>query len=250
MADWGPIQLISSVSQPSWSTATNLPDPQRSQEDQGYWASHFKFDPARVAVWREVARIIQRDIPPGSRVLDLGAGYCYFINNIEAGARHALDRDPGIAEYAAPGVVPHVGECTELSMFQDASLDVVFASNLFEHLTRDEFEATVVEVHRVVRPGGRLIIVQPNYRYCAREYFDDYTHRTVFTDWSLSHWLEARGFVVKTMLPRFIPGDFRSSRPKWPWLVRLYLHLPTRFRPLAQQMYCVAVRGEAESPSL
>ena len=47
--------------------------------------------------------------------------------------------------------------------------------------------------------------------------------------------------VVK-MCPRFLPGDTRSSRPKWPWLVKLYLRIPPRFRPFAQQMYCVAER--------
>lgn len=209
--------------------------------DDGYWSAHFAYDPARAAVWKELAAEIQKDIPPSSRLLDIGAGYCYFVNHVQARERHALDLDERIKNYAEPGVQTHVGACTQLDMFEDGSLDVVFASNIFEHLTRDEFEQTIGEVRRVLSPGGRIVIMQPNYRLCSKEYFDDYTHRTVFTDWSLSHWLQARGFRILRMRPRFIPGDFRSSKPKWPWMVRLYLKLP--YRPFAQQMYCVAERS-------
>ena len=207
---------------------------------RSYWDAHLRFDPAREGVWRELARVIQRDVPRGARLLELGAGYCQFVNSIEALERHALDRETRVREFVGPGVRPHVGTSTDLSMFADGALDVVFASNLLEHLSREQVEATFREVRRVLAPGGRFIVMQPNYRLCPREYFDDYTHLTVFTDWSLAHWLEASGFRVAKMIPGFIPGDARSSRPKWPWLVRLYLRLPVR--PFAQQMYCVAVR--------
>ncbi len=209
-------------------------------DDPGYQAAHFRFVPGRVAVWREVARALQADVPRDAVLLDLGAGYGYFVNAIEARERHALDRSPSILDHAAPGVTPHVGDCTDLSRFGDGSFDVVFAGHLLEHLTREQVDATLGEVRRVLRPGGRLLVLQPNFRRCVREYFDDYTHVTVFTDHSLRHWLEARGFRVRKLVPGFLPGDSRSSRPTWPLLVRLYLRLP--LRPFAQQMYCVAER--------
>lgn len=216
-----------------------------SSPREGYWGAHLRYEPERELVWRELARVIQEDVPEHGRLLELGAGYCYFVNHIRALERHALDTEPRVREFAGDGVKVHVGSCTDLRAFADGSLDVVFASNLFEHLTREQFEATVREARRVLAPGGRLIALQPNYRHCAREYFDDYTHVTVFTDWSLARWLEALGFRVTKMVPRFMPGDFRSSRPKWPWLVRAYLALPTWLRPLAQQMYCVAEKPRA-----
>ena len=211
-----------------------------SGPERGYWDAHLRYEPAREAVWRELARVIQRDVPPGARLLELGAGYCQFVNHIQALERHALDREARVREFAGPGVRAHVGSSTDLRMFADGALDVVFASNLLEHLPRADVEATFREVFRVLAPRGRFIVLQPNYRRCPREYFDDYTHVTVFTDWSLARWLEASGFRVAKMVPGFMPGDSRSSKPKWPWLVWLYLRLP--FRPFAQQMYCVAVR--------
>lgn len=210
------------------------------EADVGYHEAHFRFVPGRVEVWREVARYIQRDVPRDAVLLDIGAGYGYFVNAIEARERHALDRGPAIASHVAPGVTAHVGDCTDLSRFRDGMFDVVFAGHLLEHLTREQVDRTLGEVQRVLRSGGRLILLQPNFRLCVRDYFDDYTHVTVFTDHSLARWLEARGFRVLKMVPGFLPGDFRSRRPTWPLLVRLYLRSP--FRPFAQQMYCVSER--------
>lgn len=191
-------------------------------------------------MWKEVAQVIQRDVPRDAVLLDLGAGYGYFVNAIQARERHALDRSPAITGHVAPGVVAHVGECTDLSRFADGTFDAVFAGHLLEHLSHEQVDQTLGEVRRVLRPGGRLLLLQPNFRLCVREYFDDYTHLTVFTDHSLPRWLEARGFRVLRIEPRFLPGDSRNSRPTSPFLVRLYLRLP--FRPFAQQMYCVAER--------
>jgi ubiquinone/menaquinone biosynthesis C-methylase UbiE len=195
----------------------------------------------RAATWRVVCRHLARWIPATSRVLDLGAGYCSFVNAVEAAEKHALDAHPGFAQHAAAGVQAHVGRCDDLAIFPDARFDVVFASNLLEHLAGAELDATLAEPRRVLRPGGRLVLMQPNFRYCVREYFDDYTHRTVFTHVSLADLLRARGFAVEHVAPRFLPLSFKSRLPTWPWLVALYLRLP--WRPLAKQMLVVAQRA-------
>ena len=49
----------------------------------------------------------------------------------------------------------------------------------------------------MLRPGGRLLVIQPNFRYAFREYFDDYTHRSMFTDVSLPNLLRAQGFEIE-----------------------------------------------------
>ena len=74
----------------------------------------------------------------------------------------------------------------------------MFASNLLEHLARPpSSSARSREVRRVLRPDGRFVLMQPNFRYCVREYFDDYTHRTVFTHVSLADLLRAHGFEIE-----------------------------------------------------
>jgi SAM-dependent methyltransferase len=216
-----------------WARVIDLP----SASDE-YFRARFVPDPGRAATWRVICRHLARWIPRDARVLDLGAGYCSFANAVDAAERHALDVHAGFAAFAEPGVRTHVGRCDDLGAFADGSLDVVFASNLLEHLAGEELEATLREVRRVLRTGGRLILLQPNFRYCVREYFDDYTHRTIFTHVSLADLLAARGFVVERVEPRFLPLSFKSRLPSWPWLVQLYLSLP--WRPLAKQMLVVA----------
>jgi SAM-dependent methyltransferase len=211
---------------------------------EDYFRTRFTPDARRTAVWKEISRFIQaRDVPRHARILELGAGYCDFINQIEGRERHALDVADSVRRHAADGVVVHVGSCTSLSPFADKSLDVVFASNLFEHLTREELSATLAEVRRVLVPDGRLIVLQPNFRYCSRRYFDDYTHLQVFSHVSLADRLSSAGFQILRVEPRFMPFSLKSRVPAAPLLVRLYLWAP--FRPGAGQMLLVARPGAA-----
>ena len=203
-----------------------------------YFKTRFTYDEKRDAVWREIGRYLQgRYIPPDARILDLGAGYCHFINNVEGRERHALDASDALARYAAPGVAAHVQSCTRMDNFADDSLDVVFSSNLFEHLTRAELAETLAELRRVLRRGGRLLVVQPNFKYCAADYFDDYTHVQIFTHVGLADLLAAKGFRPVDVRARFLPFSMKSRLPKAALLVRLYLRAP--FKPFAGQMLLV-----------
>ncbi|SRR5260370_1918251 len=89
-----------------------------------------------------------------------------------------------------------------------------------------------------LKPDGRLLLIQPNFRLSFRHYFDDYTHIQIFTDTGLRDLSTSSGFVCKKVVGRFLPFSLKSPGPKWPWLLRLYLALPVR--PFAGQMYIVA----------
>ena len=92
---------------------------------------------------------------------------------------------------------------------------------------------------RLLKPEGRLIVIQPNFRYASKQYFDDYTHRAVFTDVSLPNLLRAHGFQIDHVQPRFLPYSMRHSRlPIRPWSVRAYLASP--IKPFAGQMLVIA----------
>lgn len=225
------------------------------QFHQEYFRTRFVYDPRRKPIWKEVAEYIQRKfIPKESRVLDLGAGYCDFINFIDARERYAVDIFERLSQYADAGVKTHIGECTDLRMFGDGTLDTVFASNLFEHLTHEQLLLTINEIRRVLRQDGRLILMQPNFKYCYRTYFDDYTHLQIFTHEGIYDLLEMAGLQIEAMQPRFLPVNMKSTlKLRIPFIhlvVRWYLRLP--FRPKAGQMLVVArniwpntVAGEA-----
>lgn len=204
-----------------------------------YHNSRFTADPRRDVLWQTLWRAFFRHrVPQNACVLDLGSGYGQFINNVVARRRIAIDSWPGFAAHLVPGVEAIIGNVTDLSMIEDRIVDFAFASNLFEHLTQSELGLVLFALSKKLAPAGTLTILQPNYRYAFREYFDDYTHVTVWSDVSLSDFLVANGFEIVELLPRFLPLTIKSRLPVWPFLIRTYLALPVK--PLAKQMLVVA----------
>jgi len=195
----------------------------------------------RAGIWREIAAYILQDAPETQAVLELGSGYCDFINHVEAKTRIAFDLNPEMTRFAAPGVDLRIGDCRGLPGIGAGTIDAVFASNFLEHFTMAEAGALVRDIHRVLRPGGRLLLLQPNYLRKPNHYWDDPTHRTAFHHRNLPDLLERNGFRVLRMLPGLLPFSMKSRLPKIPYLVRLYLRSPVR--PLAAQMYAVAERA-------
>ena len=125
---------------------------------------------AKDAIWRVLCRhFFQRYVPVDATVLDLGAGYCEFLRHIECAQRIAVDLNPEVQAFAPPSTKIVLASSEDLrDQVPDASLDVVFASNFFEHLpNKDVFVRTLAEIHRMLRPGGRLLVLQPNFRQWA-----------------------------------------------------------------------------------
>lgn len=203
-----------------------------------YFDVRLKPDARRAGVWQEIARYAARWIPPDAHVLEVGAGYCFFINAVAGARRVALDQSEVVHAHVADGVEAMIGSVTDLSAFVGDSLDVVLASNIFEHLSDAEFETALLEIRRVLRPGGRLIIMQPNFTYAYQHYFDDYTHKKIFTHVGLAGQLAANGFLIDHLKARFLPFSFGSvSLPAPRLLVRAYLHSP--WKPFAGQLFIV-----------
>lgn len=200
-----------------------------------YFKTRFVEDPRREVLWEALCKhYFNRLIGSEDHVLELGAGYGYFINNVRCRRKSAIDLWEGLREMTHPGVATQIGPVTDLSFVEDRSVDFVFASNLFEHVSMPDLVIVLGEVKRVLRPNGTLNLLQPNYRKCFREYFDDFTHVTVFSDISLCDFLESQGFTVTDCKPGFLPLTVKSRIPVSRLAIRLYLLSP--WKPLAKQM--------------
>ena len=211
-----------------------------STSSEGYFATRLTPDPARSEVWRHLAAYLQRWVDPAGGLLDLAAGYADFTRHVGAGRKVAIDLNPDLVSFAGPEVEAIVGDATDLSGFDDGEFATVFASNFIEHLDHAAIDALLAEIRRVLRPGGRLVLVQPNFRLAPRRYFDDYTHRTIWTDQSLADLVTAAGLPVEHVEARFLPLTMKSRLSFGHRLVPLYLRL--HWRPLAGQMLVVAKR--------
>ena len=192
----------------------------------------------RAHVWREIARYVRRDAPEAKVAVELGPGYCDFINAFPAEQKIAFDLNSEMRNFADADVDLRIQDASPLSDLLPGSVGLIFASNFLEHLDEPEVIELLSAARKALLDQGRLILLQPNHRLCADHYFDDPTHKTIFDDRSIVAWLQRCGLRPRRIVPGLLPFSMKSRLPKWPLLVRLYLNSP--FRPMAAQMYVVA----------
>lgn len=205
----------------------------------------------RDAVWKVLCdEWFSRYVPPQARVLEIAPGYCEFINNIRAAERVGVDLNPEALRHAAPGVTVHRGEAEGLdALVPSDHFDVVFTSNFLEHCrSRDKLLEVLAAARSVLAPGGRFLILGPNFRFCSRAYYDYFDHHLPLTDRSVVEALRLCGFEIDRVAPRTLPFTFRGRLPSWPWLVRCYVRLPWFWRLFGAQFFIVARRPSAEEP--
>lgn len=204
-----------------------------------------RFDKSAQARKNEIWKVLcqnyfQKYVKLTDTVVDIGAGYCEFINNIQCAGKIAVDLNPDVSTRASPGIRVINESCTQLSSILSESVDCVFMSNFLEHLPSKELVLnTLRESRRILKPGGRVMILQPNIRFLPGEYWDYFDHHTALTDRSLAEALGLAGFNVSVCIPRFLPYTTKSRMPQSPWLVALYLRAPMFWRYIGKQAFLV-----------
>jgi len=185
-------------------------------------------------------RFFQRHVPEDATVVEIGAGYCEFINHIRAARKFAVDLNPDTRQHAAPDVTVVTTSTADMDVIGDDTADVAFASNFLEHLTREQILATLREVRRVLKPRGRFLILQPNIRYCKEDYWQFFDHITPLCERSLTEALQMTGFDVPYVLNRFLPFTTQGRLPNSIGLLKLYLKLRPVWRIFGQQSFLIA----------
>jgi len=98
-------------------------------------------------------------------------------------------------------------------------------------------------VHRVLKPGGRFILMGPNIRYLAGRYWDYFDHHVPLSDASICEVLLLKGFRLAHVEPRFLPYTVKGTRLRWRWLIEAYLSLrPLSSRIVGKQFLVVAAK--------
>ena len=198
---------------------------------------------AKVVLWKVlIDDFLQKYVPSQSSVLDIGGGYCEFINQIQAEKKCLIDLNPDSKLFANPDVevlnldVFNLGDC---SLFAE-QFDRIFISNFFEHLSNKEELIQIISFcFDTLKPSGSLLVIQPNFKYSYQEYYDFIDHQLPITHLSLQELLETVGFEIDLMIPRFLPFSTKG-RPASPLLLKFYLRLPFLWQFLGGQMFVKA----------
>ena len=138
-------------------------------------------------MWKPIVRHLERWIDDSAAVLDVACDRGYFIRNCRARERWAIDvrdvgadLDTGITFVQADGL-------TMSDHLPHGYFDVVFMSNYLEHLpSSDAVVGQLQEAAIVLKPGGRIMVLQPNIRFVGKAYWDYLDHRVALTDRSLA----------------------------------------------------------------
>ena len=198
----------------------------------------------RNQIWKILCQdFFQNYVDPANSVLDIGAGYCEFINNISCRYKIALDLNPNTINYAEKNVSVITESCFEMSSIHDESIDVVFMSNFLEHLkNKDEVLAVLSEAYRVLKQHGKVLILQPNIRFLSDKYWDFLDHHTPLSDRSLIEALEIVNFSINVCYPKFLPYTTKSKLPKNIFLLRVYLKFSILWHLFGKQCFICAIK--------
>ncbi len=195
-------------------------------------------------LWEILCRdYLQKFVKISDTVVDFGAGHCEFINNIRAGKRIAVDVNSDCRKFAGTNVRVIISSVKQLKkIFPSNSVDIVFMSNLLEHLdNKEDVFRLLSESFEVLKKGGRLLIMQPDISLVGHEYWDYFDHKVPITSSSLVEVLRAIGFKITHLHSPFLPYTTKTRfLPLSPLLLRIYIRLRLLHRFFGKQFFIVA----------
>ena len=155
-----------------------------------------------VAAGLAYRRDIRPHLPAGGRVLDIGCGQGALVRLLAADGfdAHGVDVSPEQVEIARSAGLDRV----ELGDFHDrlrgspGRWDAVVATDVLEHLSRDEVVAAFDSVRAALGPGGVFVARVPNAvsPMGGHTMFGDLTHETWFTRRSVAQLAAVAGFAA------------------------------------------------------
>ncbi len=128
------------------------------------------------------------------KILDVGCGRGEFLNGfMNCGLEpYAIDLSD-ISKKTYPNInFKYCDLLNEPIPFEDEFFDVIFSKSLIEHFHYPE--KIFKEMNRVLKKNGKIITMTPDWEINYKNFYEDYTHRTPFSETSLRDFHLINGF--------------------------------------------------------
>ena len=142
-----------------------------------------------------------------SRLLELGIGNGDFLQEFHKYGFECFGLDREISfEVNRNLKIKKVNLARQKFPFQNNTFDIVYHKSVLEHFYRDEADLIMKESYRVLKKGGKLIILVPDWVSQMKNYFEDYTHVHPYDILAVADLLKMYGF-------RNVKSDFFYQLP-------------------------------------
>ena len=130
----------------------------------------------------------------GMKMLEPGCGRGEFLSNFKKLGLdvYGVDISPEADTFTNEFTVKLCDIENEPLPYDDDIFDVLYSKSFIEHLHNPG--KYLEEAYRVLKPGGILLTLVPDWESNYKTYFDDFTHRTPFTQPSLVDAYKMFGF--------------------------------------------------------
>ena len=154
---------------------------------------------------------------PGERVLDIGSGPGLLAYDMaktvgKAGRLCGLDISESFLDMAKnrcaemPWAEFHAGEATDLP-FEDGAFDAAVSTQVYEYVPG--IEKALRELHRILRPGGRALIIDTDWDSIVCHTSDPERHARILKAWD-EHLHDP--YLPKTLGPKLRQAGFDVQR--------------------------------------
>ncbi len=136
---------------PNWDAAKERP--QRFEKEQ-----------LQVRDYADTREMLARLYPQRGKLVEIGSGMGFQLDAFRKEGWDVLGIDPdrnGCRHAKNKLHIPAIASTLEAAKLPDASVDVVIMLHVIEHLP--DPMATLREIHRVLKPQGRLVLETPRY---------------------------------------------------------------------------------------
>lgn len=127
------------------------------------------------------------DAPKQGKLLDLGGGWgaqAYAAKSMGYDVV-SVDREP--TSVNVPFLMCDIA--SERFPVEDASIDIVFSKSVIEHFYIHQLPHIFSEIMRVLKPGGRVVFLTPDWHSNMHQFYQIFTHVTPYTASSLKQCL-------------------------------------------------------------